>query len=962
MTEFYTKVKEYLREAGYSLEAISSELGMTRSVLSAKFSGARKALTHPELKIIIKALARLEAINTRAQALELLELAHCPKFTEAEWESAPLNKLEKSSEFAPAKPPQAPPPPVQVILPPAEEAEVLVEVKLYRPQLRAKLVSRSHLSERLNSILEYRLALIVAPAGFGKTTLTTAWLSHSNINSAWVSLDQDDHPGRFWRYLLASLNKFCPDLDFDYFYRKDLSWEQFLPVVINQISAKVKEDFVLVLDDYHVLNAEAVTKGMSYLLDHLPPLMHVVIISRSVPLLPLARYRVRNQLIEITATDLRFTSAEAAHFLNEVMGLQLSEDSIRLLEARTEGWAAGLQLAALSLLHTHKNSRLTELLNKNSEFVSTYLFEEVLALQPQEVQTFLLETAILGELNADLCQVVTGRPNSQAMLERLEHNNLFISRLGEDNQWYRYHNLFADFLVSQAKQTLEPAYLSELHKSASIWYEQHNHIVEAVNHAILVDDQWAALLLERVTPSLIAGGRDHSVTEFVNKLSPKILSQRAKLCIYYSLVLMEALDYDAGRIYLQQAEQVIGFQINLAQPTLQPDLAGLSVEQQEIAGELFAVYTFMTGLMADLDKSRQFKQLADQFLPPTHWLHFMQLIGLGMAYYLNGQLDKAKVAWEEGRELSMVAKATSSYSATSFYIATILFRQGKLHEALTHYNKLIAVDNSTSVSLQGVLDGNYMNLATLFYEWNDLAKSISYLKDASIFMLNIQMQIEYHIWLSRNKQAQGFIQQASEHWDTVHLLLKDNSLPRITKNALAQHALFHLQQNNLPAAFSWQENAGLNIVDKDTELYKQYVEYLVSAAILMAEKDYKSADFLLDRLVNLAQASGFLGRQIQATVLQAISLYQQQQKTKAFATIIKAIELAEPEGYIRSFLDRGFSIEPLLSELLDSAVWKRRQGKLSVSQQLASQEYVNKLWQAASTNNTTSDKETSLIA
>ena len=523
MKEFGGKLKKYLREAGYSLEAISGALGIARPVLSAKLSGTRKALTYGEIKLVVKTLASLDAINTQAQALELLTLTHCPNFTESEWQQPPLNKLEKAVTPS-AKPAVALAPlPLQMPLVPftQKEAEVLVQVKMYKPQLRARLVHRPHLLDRLANLQQYKLSLVVAPAGFGKTTLAAVALYNNPAESVWVSLYQSDNANRFWRYVLASLSHFLSELDLDYLYNNNISWDQFLPAVLNQLTTNMTQDYILVLDDYHLVNNdEAVTKGMTYLLDHLPPQLHLMLVSRTLPLLPLSRYKVANQLIELTAADMRFTLEESSQFLNEVMDLELANKDIEMLENRTEGWVAGLQLAALSLQSRRGHTtKFISQLKTNSEFVAEYLFEEVFALQPPQIQTFLLQTALVGELHAGLCAALTNRPDSPAILAQLEKSNLFISRLGEDNQWYHYHNLFADFLNMQAQRNFKPAELAELHKAASIWYEEHSYIVETVNHAVLFNDDYAVLLLERIIPIFSSKGIDLLLPELVEKIS-----------------------------------------------------------------------------------------------------------------------------------------------------------------------------------------------------------------------------------------------------------------------------------------------------------------------------------------------------------------------------------------------------------------------------------------------------------
>ena len=965
MEELYSKVKAYLKDAGYSLEAISGELDMARSALSAKFLGTRKPFTHPELKTIVKTLAKLEAITTRAQATELLDLAQYPQFTEVEWAEPPLNHLENLDTANSDDSEQAQ---TSVELPTATETEVLIQVKLYKPQVRAKLVQRPSLSERLASIRNYPLAVVVAPAGFGKTTLTAAWLSSSAMPSAWVTLDQDDHPGRFWRYLLAAVDKFCGKLDYEYFYRQGFGWEQFLPIAINQIAAKATNDFVLVVDDYHLVNAEAITEGMIYLLDHLPPRMHIVLLSRMVPALPLARYRANNHLIEITAEQLRFTNEETGEFLNEVMGLHLPEVSIETLEARTEGWVAGLQLAALSLRYKTESSKLINFFSTDSEFVASYLFEEVFALQSKEVQTFLLETSILGELNSELCEALTGQADSRLRLAQLERSNLFVSRLGADNEWYRYHNLFGDFLVLQAKQTFAAEHVSDLYKAASIWYEQHSYTVEAVTYAILANEEYAITLLERLIPVFMVNGTDLMIQEFMGKISPQAVRSRAKLCIYYAAVLAERRRLEGAEGYLKQAQEILDLAPDVEQITLSSVFySQLPKEKQTLISELFGVYSIVSGYGFELDKSIKYYDIARKFNLSTDWITVNISIGIGFAFYLHGNIEKAKENFEKASELASSLKLASPYLVCNIYLATVYSRQGQLHNAFARYRKLMSIYENPGKFDAEAAGGIYVSIAPLFYEWNDLGNTTLYLEKALNYYenwRNLQTLCECYIWIARVKQALGFTLEVNDHWQKVEALLEGPNRILVPKEALGWRALLDLQQQNVAKAINWLKDSDLKIDSNDIELHKRNIEHLVMAGVLIAQQDYKSADFLLDRLVNLTRSGGFLTRQLQAIVLQAISFYHQGQKTKAFSAMIHTIELGQPEGYIRSFLDRGFSIEGLLSELLESSTWKRWYKKLKISQQVIFQEYTNKLlWaaQADSTNNPISDNQTSLI-
>jgi LuxR family maltose regulon positive regulatory protein len=333
----------------------------------------------------------------------------------------------------------------------------LLKTKLYIPPVRPVLVPRPRLIERLNAGLQRKLTLISAPAGFGKTALAAQWIS--DLQSpvvAWLSLDEDDNdPARFFTYLIAALETVQADVGVDALALlqspQPPPLQAVLTMLINSLTT-IPADFVLVLDDYHVVEQQPIHDALTFLLDHLPPQMHLVIASRADPPLPLARLRTRSQLTELRAADLRFTPDEAAAFLNQAMGLSLSPEDVAALEARTEGWIAGLQLAALSMQGRDDIPGFIAAFTGSQHYILDYLVEEVLQRQPESIQAFLLQTSILERMTGPLCDALTDTGDGQTMLDRLEHANLFIAPLDDERHWYRYHRLFADFLRARLRQ------------------------------------------------------------------------------------------------------------------------------------------------------------------------------------------------------------------------------------------------------------------------------------------------------------------------------------------------------------------------------------------------------------------------------------------------------------------------------------------------------------------------------
>jgi LuxR family transcriptional regulator, maltose regulon positive regulatory protein len=382
----------------------------------------------------------------------------------------------------------------------------ILNTKLYAPQAQPNVVPRSRLTERLDESRRRKLTLVSAPAGFGKTTLLGEWLSTLPRPAAWLSLDEgDSDPARFLAHLVAALRTIAKNvgegvLDVLRSPRPPPT-ETMLTALLNEASA-VEEEIILVLDDYHVIDSTAADGTLAFLLEHLPPNMHLVIAIREDPRLPIPRLRARNQLTEVRAADLRFTPDEASAFLNEVMRLDLSAEDVAALEERTEGWIAGLQLAALSMRGREDVPGFIRAFAGDNRFVLDYLVEEVLQRQPERVRSFLLQTSILDRLCGPLCDAVTEQEGGRGMLEALERGNLFIVGLDDKRHWYRYHHLFAEVLSAHLMQELRDQ-VPTLHRRASEWHEHNGSAADAIRHALAAEDfERAANLVELAAPAM----------------------------------------------------------------------------------------------------------------------------------------------------------------------------------------------------------------------------------------------------------------------------------------------------------------------------------------------------------------------------------------------------------------------------------------------------------------------------
>ncbi|MDQ5811408.1 MAG: helix-turn-helix transcriptional regulator, partial [Actinomycetota bacterium] len=435
----------------------------------------------------------------------------------------------------------------------------ILATKLYVPPPQPKVVPRPRLIERLSEGLHRRLTLISAPAGFGKTTLVSEWLAGCEQPAAWLSLDEGDNdPKRFLAYLVAALQTIAPNIGEGVLgvlrSPQPPPAESILAALLNEITT-IEEDFVLVLDDYHVIDAREVDDALAYLLEHLPPLMHLVIATREDPHLPLARLRARGQLSELRAADLRFTPSEAAEFLKGVMGLSLSAEDIAALETRTEGWIAGLQLAALSMRGREDVASFIRAFAGDNRYIVDYLVEEVLQRQPERIRSFLLQTSILDRLNGPLCDAVTGQEEGNARLEALERGNFFVVPLDDKRKWYRYHHLFADVLNAQLMAE-QPDQVSTLHRRASEWYEQNGSAADAIRHALAAEDfERAADLVELAVPEMRRSRQEATLLGWLKALPDELFRCRPVLSVSYAGALLAGGEVEGVEDRLRDAER-----------------------------------------------------------------------------------------------------------------------------------------------------------------------------------------------------------------------------------------------------------------------------------------------------------------------------------------------------------------------------------------------------------------------
>jgi LuxR family maltose regulon positive regulatory protein len=635
----------------------------------------------------------------------------------------------------------------------------LLQTKLYIPPLRPEFVARPRLIERLNEGLHRKLTLISAPAGSGKTTLVSDWLHQNKVPTAWLSLDEGDNdPTRFLAYLIAALQTIAPNLG-DGFLALLQSpqpppTELMLTALLNEITT-IPDNLVLVLDDYHVIEAEPVDQALTFLLDNLPSQLHLVITTREDPPLPLARYRVRGQMTELRAADLRFTSAEAATFLNQVMGLNLSAEEIATLETRTEGWIAGLQMAALSMQGRADTASFIQAFTGSHRFVLDYLVEEVLQRQPEPVRSFLLQTSILDRLSGPLCDAVrfgyTGTPNrsegeasskettitkqedGRRMLAALERGNLFVVPLDDERQWYRYHHLFAEVLQARLMEE-KPNQVSDLHRQASKWYEQHDLPADAIRHALAAEDfKRAAGLVELAWPAIHRSFQFATWFGWVKALPDELVRARPVLSIGYAWVLLTGGELEAAEARLRDAERWLD---TAAEP-----MADMSERPEAPAPEMGVVEMVVVdeaqfrSLPATIASARAFHAQALGDVPGTvkYARHGLDLLPednyferaipvslLGLAYWANGDLEAAYRSLADAMaNMRMTGSIHLAISGTSI-LADIRMGQGRLQEAVNTYEQSLQLATKQGDSLLRGTANLYLGLSELHLEQGNL--------------------------------------------------------------------------------------------------------------------------------------------------------------------------------------------------------------------------------------------------
>ncbi len=795
----------------------------------------------------------------------------------------------------------------------------LLATKLHMPRPRAQLVSRSQLAERLQEGMEHALTLVSAPAGFGKTTVLAQWLAQSKTPVAWLSLEPDDNePVRFLSYLIAALQTLDPFIGESALVLLHMPQpappQTVLAQLTNDLLTREAAAFVLVLDDYHVITAEAIHRMLISLVEHLPPQMHLMIATRADPPLQLARLRARGQLTEVRVADLRFTHQEAQTFLQQVMHIELAPQDLALLQSRTEGWIAGLQFAGLSLRGRSDVSAFLTAFTGSHRFVLDYLSEEVFALQSPQVQSFLLRTCILDRLSGPLCDAVTEEASGQAMLDQLERANLFLISLDDQRQWYRYHHLFAEVLRGRLQLT-QLSLLPELHRRASTWYEQHAIFVEAVHHALAAHDvEHVADLIEQHGYSFALQGQLHTMLGWFKRLPDALILRRPRLCSLHAFVLLLSNQIEASSARLHDVERGI-------------ERASSTEDARTMLGQVALTRGYIVLYSGDVEGSIMWCRQALDLLPETEtgwWAS--SFLGTSRAYLVSGE---ATPAVEEHVEAAVALARTSGNLVTFLSSISLLARlqvlQGRLRTAASTYGQAMQVTPERE-RLQTLVNSAdyYFGMGDLLREWNELDEAERHLTqgmDLTRGTLTVYAEIVTlgYTALARLQQARGNFQGALETLSSfAELADRRHFVPRLLARAAAVQAELELANDNMKAALRWVEESGLSASDEEMS-YPREREYLSLARVRIAQgRADPAGPFLqealriLVRLLQDAERKARRGSVIEILMLQALALQALVQPEYALATLERALVLAELEGYLRMFLDEGPAMLALL--------------------------------------------------
>jgi LuxR family maltose regulon positive regulatory protein len=785
-----------------------------------------------------------------------------------------------------------------------------------------------------------RVTLISAAAGFGKTTLVSEWISTltsdpspsgrwTGMRAAWLSLDEGDNdPSRFISYFVAALQTIKAGIGEELLTALPASHyqlpqaETILTALLNEISV-IPENFLLILDDYHSIDSQPVDQALAFLVEHQPPQMHLVIATREDPSLPLARLRVRGQLTELRATDLRFTPAEAAEFINRMMGLHLSDGDVAALESRTEGWIAGLQMAALSMQGREDIASFIQAFTGSHRFVLDYLAEEVLQRQPEHIRSFLLQTSVLDRFCASLCKVVTTREDAKEILDTLERRNLFLIPLDDQRQWYRYHHLFAEVLQAHLQEA-QPDRVSMLHLRASEWYEQNGLRSDAIRHALAAKNfEGAAGLIELAWPAAEEGSIQPATwLGWVKTLPEELIRARPVLNVWYAYALLGRGEMEAAESRFKDAEQWL-----VSADTMKAQLETPPVEMVVVDKEQFKSLpatiavgrAYIAQTLGNIPDTVRYASRVLELTEADPFRHSQASMMLGMTHWASGDLESAERVFAEYTMKLRTAGNIPDAIGTSVVLADIRLALGHLHEAIITIEQLLQFVMEQGEPIPPETADLHRELSELYLEQGNLEAAAQHLQRSKELGEKAQSPVSrYRLCIdeARLKTAQGNLEGALALLDEAQRLYIRSPLPDFCPIS-AMKARIWVVQGKLTKALAWVCEQGLSVDDAPS--YLREFEHVTLARVLITryQSDRETGSIreaigLLGRLLHAAEESKRMGSVIEILALLALAHAARGDIPLALVSLERALTLAEPEGYVRIFLDEGKPMAELL--------------------------------------------------
>lgn len=791
----------------------------------------------------------------------------------------------------------------------------ILSTKLYIPPARENAVARPHLIGKLHAGVNRPggFTLVSGPAGFGKTTLLSEFVTRLQQPTAWVSLDEGDNdPIQFWTYLIKACQSVLEDVGepaLELFSASQPLPDDAVPaILINDLTAQ-DCSIVLVLDDYHIIQTASIHAGLAFLLEHLPRNLHLIISTRTDPPWPLARYRARNQLVEIRSRDLRFSVEETKQFLNHTMGLNLSPEAVAALEERTEGWAAGLQLAALSMQGRSDISAFVEAFTGSHLYVAEYLVEEVLQRQPAEVRTFLLQTSILKRMNAGVCEAVTGCLDGRDILKSLHHANIFIVPLDNQGQWFRYHHLFADLLQSRAGQTFSQEQIAGLHTRAADWFEHNQLIVEAVFHAFAAKNYGkAASLVDRYGQEMFFSERYNVLIHWLDALPTEYFQSYPRLEIYRLLIDLLQGTLDMYEQTLIEKEKLI--------KALPPSPENDRLRRRALVN-LSLFYAFQNTTKAIQIAEETLAEIPEEDLHMRAYLYSV----FYRAYGMEGDIEKSAAAYRESFRLAEITGQYEMISNTTKIRTFDLCQYGRLDEAAEYCQRIINAGAQRKSKVFYPAGPCYVGLGGIYLERNDIEKAEEYI---TLGLEICQQGAMYglftsHVQKVRLLQAKGEIEEALKE-----LQLLEQTFQRREFTYMAQKVSLLLAAGDIATASSLVpallEILGVSHYAQQLPLIAAESFKLSLARIYIAQGEIVKAIQLLDEIQATVGPDKRFGRLMEVYQLRALALQKQgggDLPSEAIACLERALELAEPAGFVTLILEEGPALIPLLNAVIE---------------------------------------------